>query len=128
MQKLWMGLIHDRAVSRLMVMDGSRRTLLKARFLHRPLHPRAIPTLLEALALWHRRPVRAVLGAEEGSISFEPASWLDDLDICERTPLYEISVVPLPRLPPEPLPLQFDRAFPGEFKALRRMILEEVPA
>ncbi|HSD87179.1 MAG TPA: hypothetical protein VLB44_06675 [Kofleriaceae bacterium] len=31
-------------------------------------HPRALPTLLEAMALWHQAPVRAVLSAsDEGS-------------------------------------------------------------
>jgi hypothetical protein len=34
-----------------------------------PPHVRALPTLLEALALWHQAPVRAVLSATE------PESW-----------------------------------------------------
>ena len=43
--------------------------VLKAALLPPPsLHPRALPTLLEALSLWHQAPVRVVLCAAEAAM------------------------------------------------------------
>ena len=54
-------------------------------------HPRALPTLLEAIALWHQAPVRAVLSAAD------PASWcrhglVDDLWACVDTVHYTVEL------------------------------------
>ena len=57
-----------------------------------PPHARALPTLLEAMALWHQTPVRAVLCARE------EASWcrlglLDDLWLSIDTAHYTVECV-----------------------------------
>ena len=57
-----------------------------------PPHPRALPTLLEAMALWHQTPVRAVLCARE------EASWcrlglLDDLWLNIDTAHYTVECI-----------------------------------
>jgi hypothetical protein len=56
-----------------------------------PPHPRALPTLLEAVALWHQTPVHAVLCAQE------EASWcrlglLDDLWLAIDTVHYTVEL------------------------------------
>lgn len=45
----------------LLVSDPLGNDLLKARLPPSPLHPRAILTLLEGLALWSGQPIRAVI-------------------------------------------------------------------
>lgn len=54
-------------------------------------HPRALPTLLEAMALWHQTPVRAVLSASD------EASWcrlglLDELCLGADTVHYTVEL------------------------------------
>lgn len=50
---------------RVLAMAGRSETILKAR-LHRALtHRRALPLILEALALWQGQSVRVALAAEE---------------------------------------------------------------
>ena len=50
-----------------------------------PCHPRALPTLLEGLTLWHAQPLHAVLVAEDRSgpgpvaTFFDEALWPHDL-------------------------------------------------
>jgi RHS repeat-associated protein len=46
-------------------MVGPSETILKARLAPTPAHPRAMATLLEAVALWQGSPVRAALAAAE---------------------------------------------------------------
>lgn len=55
--------------------------VLKAALLPRgwPPHRRAVPTLLEAMALWHQVPVRAVISASELG-SWSTLGLVDDLD------------------------------------------------
>ena len=71
-------------------LDGDE--VLKAALLTpRTPHPRALPTLLEALALWYQVPVHAVLCASE------EASWcrlglLDDLFLSADTVHYTVEL------------------------------------
>lgn len=50
-------------------MSGAEETILKARFLSSPSSRTALPALLEAIALWQGRPVRAALVADGSSAS-----------------------------------------------------------
>lgn len=50
---------------RVIAMAGPRDTILKARLSRHPSHPRALPTLLEAIALWQGVQVRAALCAAD---------------------------------------------------------------
>jgi len=89
--------------------------VLKAVLLPPPtLHPRALPTMLEALSLWHRAPVRVVLCADEA------ASWcrlglLDELWTVLDTVHYTVELRGLWRDPP--------RRIEGfrDFRDLRRL-------
>ena len=47
-----------------LVVSDRSRIVLQARFYNRPVHPRALPSLLEALALWQGERLCAVIFAE----------------------------------------------------------------
>jgi hypothetical protein len=89
--------------------------VLKAALMPSPsLHPRALPTLLEALSLWHQAPVRVVLCAAEA------AAWcrlglLDDLACALDTVHYSVEVRGYWRDPPQRI------AGFGDFRDLRRL-------
>ncbi len=56
-------------VTRVLATDGPQRTLLKAHLTPSTSHPRALPFLLEALALWEGAQARAVLAVDEWDAS-----------------------------------------------------------
>jgi hypothetical protein len=62
---VWMGISPGPSATRVIAMAGARETILKARLCPEPKHPRALGTLLEAIALWQGRHVRAALAADE---------------------------------------------------------------
>ena|SRR5438105_12635555 len=64
MESIWVGIRPEREWTRILVMSGAAETLLKARLLPVPSNRRALSTLLEAIALWQGRPVRAALVAD----------------------------------------------------------------
>ncbi len=70
-------------------------------------HHRALPTLLEALALWSNQPLRVVLFVDD-RFEWRKTGLADTLDAAAEAFLYHIEVVPLPHeaLPPaKPLSL-----------------------
>lgn len=69
MDSIWMGIAPSTATTRVLAMHGPGNTILKARLAREPSHPRAVSTLLEAIALWQGMPVRAALAADESSTS-----------------------------------------------------------
>lgn len=73
-------------------MRGPGETLLKAVLRGDPVHPRALPTLLEALALWQGAQVRAVLCAGDQGPPCDTTLWRSAWD--ESGPLYSITWVP----------------------------------
>ena len=91
--------------------------VLKAALMPPPaLHPRALPTLLEALSLWHQAPVRVVLSASEA------ASWcrlglLDDLWTSLDTVHYTVEL----RFPDQERHQRI--AGFGDFRDLRRLAM-----
>jgi hypothetical protein len=60
-----MGISPGSKDTRVIAMAGPGETILKARLLRQPSHPRALPTLLEAIALWQGEKVRAALCAAD---------------------------------------------------------------
>lgn len=54
-------------------------------------HPRAAPTLMEALALWHQRALSVVLCADVEACS-SATRLIDDLGLGERTVHYDVEV------------------------------------
>jgi hypothetical protein len=89
--------------------------VLKAALLPPPtLHPRALPTLLEALSLWHQAPVRVVLCAAEAA-SWSRLGLLDDLYTGLDTVHYTVELRGYWRDPPQRI------AGFGDFRDLRRL-------
>jgi hypothetical protein len=60
-RSLWVGIDSTSEATRILATAGPQETILKARLCATAQHPRAVPTLLEALALWEGMPVRAAL-------------------------------------------------------------------
>jgi hypothetical protein len=60
---IWMGIAPEQKATRVIAMAGPSETILKARLLPEPTHPRAMATLLEAVAMWQGAKVRAVVSA-----------------------------------------------------------------
>jgi hypothetical protein len=91
--RIWVA-IHPRgSETRVLATAGAGSTLLKARLVAKPWHQRALPSLLEALALWQSRPVHAVLVVDKADATFV-TSLCPDLDTEHvRTPLYTLDLV-----------------------------------
>jgi hypothetical protein len=73
---------------RLVLTEPSLGPSLKA-LLPLPSQARAVPMLLEALCLWHRRPLRAVLDADAADVQSHPERWAL---LAGDLPLLELSV------------------------------------
>jgi len=69
MESIWMGIAPSSAATRVIAMTGPSDTILKAHLARDPKHPRALATLLEAIALWQGQPVRAALCADAQGLS-----------------------------------------------------------
>lgn len=69
MESIWMGIAPSSAATRVIAMTGPGDTILKAQLAGDPKHPRALATLLEAIALWQGQPVRAALCADARGLS-----------------------------------------------------------
>ena len=120
MNEVWAAIDIRRALPRILITDGSRDPLLKARMTGVPHHPKALTTLLEAISMWEGRRVRAalVVGERAGCVVNRYHDFFADLD---RTPMYSIDYVTSP--PPR-------RRDPiegmGRFGDLKRLLLDEV--
>ena len=122
MDSIWMAISPCALETRILATMGPHVPLLKARFSNRHPHRRAIPTLLEAVALWQAMPVRAVLAVDDepgllGTASHD--SWLEDID---GSPLYTLSWVPRSRKRKR----RHDLGGVGEFRDLERLLVTEV--
>jgi hypothetical protein len=65
MSDIWMGIAPEPKATRVIAMAGPSETILKARLLPSPQHPRAMAILLEAVAMWQGTRVRAVVSVDE---------------------------------------------------------------
>ncbi|HTB74334.1 MAG TPA: hypothetical protein VK762_13880 [Polyangiaceae bacterium] len=83
--------------AQLLAIQSPSEALFKAKLRPNPSHPRALPYLLEALALWQGCRVHAALYADESpagcATSFYPDLFVDPGD----TPLYTLDWVPVAR-------------------------------
>jgi hypothetical protein len=59
MSNLWMGISPGPRDTRVIAMAGPSETISKARLSRQSSHPRALPTMLEAIALWQGVHVHA---------------------------------------------------------------------
>jgi hypothetical protein len=122
MSDIWMGVLPEKSSTRVLAMAGPSETILKARLLPSPSHPRAMATLLEAIALWQGQKVRAALGAGE-------RDGVSDLSPYREAftdfggPLYSVDWVPAPGRVRR---RHRDIAGLGDFSDLRQLLLFEV--
>jgi hypothetical protein len=93
MESIWMGIDPRPQATRVIAMTGPHETILKAQLARDPRHPRALATLLEAVALWQGLPVRAALCADAQALTCDSslyrAAFCDD-----GGALYSIAWVP----------------------------------
>lgn len=97
MSMIWMGIAPGATTTSVVVMTGPKETILKASLSREPAHPRALPTLLEAIALWEGVKVHAALGADERQSGFASNLYRDVYGVSYE-PLFELDVVPLGRV------------------------------
>ena len=70
MSSIWIGIDSTATGTRVLATAGPTETILKARLPATVQHPRAVPTLLEALALWTGGKVHAaIIAGDEGASS-----------------------------------------------------------
>lgn len=94
MRSIWVGIDSTRDGTRVLATAGPTETILKARLSATAQHPRAVPTLLEALAMWQGMQVRAALvvgGADDSSAT---RLCLDAWADFGGAPLYSLELVP----------------------------------
>ena len=116
--------IHPRARStRVLATVGTKQTLLKAHLATRPSHPRALPTLLEAIALWQGDQVHAALIADDGATSSGTSLFQDCFALVEPTPLFRLDVVDGRQVRRR---RNDDIRGMGDFRDLRRLLVSEV--
>lgn len=122
MSCIWMGIAPGPTTTRVLAMHGASETLLKAKLRRDPSHPRAMATLLEAIALWEGMPVRAALAADD-----EPTSCASSLCRDPRTergidPLFTVDWVPVAGRKRRNLGIPGM----GRFRDLERLLIGEV--
>jgi hypothetical protein len=94
MDSIWLGLSAGTRSTRVLAMRGPSEPILKAQLSLQPASPRALPALLEAVALWEGRQVRAALAVPESSTSSSPTTLYRDLfAVFGDTPLYQLQWV-----------------------------------
>ena len=122
MDSIWMGIAPGPTSTRVLAMHGASETILKGRLRRDPAHPRALATLLEAIALWQGMPVRAALAADD-----VPTSYASSL--C-RSPFSEAGIAPLFTVDWVPVAGRKRRrpaiAGMGRFHDLERLLIGEV--
>jgi hypothetical protein len=108
--------------TRVIAMAGPSDTILKARLSRQPSHPRALPTLLEAIALWQGVQVHAALcaAAKDGA---SDSSLYRDAFADFGGPLYTLEWIPAAAL--DHRPRRRDIRGIGDFADLRKLLLQE---
>ena len=121
MTDIWMAIAPEQHSTRVIAMAGPSETILKARLLPSPAHPRALATLLEAVALWQGTRVRAALCAAERDGASDTSLYREAFtDV--GGPLYTLDWVPGPRERRR----HRDVRGVGAFADLRQLVLFEV--
>jgi len=123
MESIWMAIAPNATSTRVLAMAGAQDTILKARLSRSPCHPRALASLLEAIALWQGVPIRAALCADVqpgGSDSSLFRETFTDLG----GPLYTLDWVPA--LEQGRRARRRDITGMGKFEDLRKLLIDEV--
>ena len=123
MDSIWMGISPGAQSTRVLAMAGASDTILKARLSRSPSHPRAMTTLLEAIALWQGRPIRAALCADAQCDGSETSLYRETFaDV--GGPLYTLDWIPAPERGRRAH--RRDISGMGAFADLRQLLLDEV--
>jgi hypothetical protein len=93
MRPLWVAIDSRSDETRILATAGPRETLLKARLSSSPQHPRAVPALLEALAMWEGATARAVVVVDDRDGSSATRLKLDWMADFHGEPLYQLQFV-----------------------------------
>ena len=93
MRSIWVGIDSACDGTRVLATTGPSETILKARLSATAQHPRAVPALLEALALWQGLPVRAALVVDGKDGSSATRLCLDAWADFGGAPLYSLEFV-----------------------------------
>ena len=109
--------------ARILVTEGPERTLLKAQLGPQTGHPRALPWLLEALALWEGTTVHAVLAVDEWDASSANTLYRDAFADSGTPPLYSLNWIPLAHVRRRRRSLTAPSGL-GDFRDLRRVQIE----
>lgn len=123
MDSIWMAIAPGPRATRVIAMQGASETLLKARLRHDPAHPRALATLLEAVALWQGSQVRAALAADDEETACASCLCRNAFPDAGASPLYTVDWVPAAgRKRRRPT----DIRGMGDYRDLRQLLLFEV--
>jgi hypothetical protein len=122
MDSIWMGIAPGIRETRVIAMHGASETILKARLRRDPAHPRAMVSLLEAVALWEGMPVRAALAADDEQTSSESSLCRAATIDTGPSPLYSVDWVPATGRGRRRSRI----AGMGDFRDLRQLLLFEV--
>lgn len=90
---IWVGIDSRCDGTRVLATAGASETILKARLSATAQHPRAVPALLEALAMWQGAPVRAALVVDGKDGSSATRLSLDAWADFGGAPLYSLEFV-----------------------------------
>jgi hypothetical protein len=123
MSSIWMGVAPGPREMRVLAMAGPSETILKARLLRPAMHSRALPTLLESLALWQGQTVHVALAAEDQGVGADLSAY-DGVRLDDGTPLYTVQWVPAPDRVRH---RHRDLRGVGDFCDLRRLLTFGVP-
>lgn len=119
MTETWMAIRPGKQGTRVLAVQPSGRTVMKARLSTSPTHPHALGALLEAVALWQGTTVRAVLVAGAGSATCGTSLFRECFADFGHLPLYELSYTSSDRREP----IVRGRDGLGGFSDLRRLLL-----
>jgi len=125
MSNLWIGISTGPRATGVLAMQGAEETILKARLLPEPSQPRALTTLLQAVAMWQGERARVVLSV---------ADWdgACDSSLCREAftdfggPLYSLDWVPACGHARRRARRERDLHGVGAFADLRNLLLSEV--
>jgi len=123
MESIWMGIAPGAMATRVLAMSGASETILKARLSKEPVHPRALWTLLEAVALWQGRKVRAALAADDDPSWSDSSLCREALSGFGESPLYTLDWVPGCA---HRRPRRIRLGGVGEFRDLEKLLVEEI--
>jgi hypothetical protein len=122
MSNIWIGISPGPSATRVLAMSGASETILKARLSPAPVHPRAMATLLEAVALWQGTKVHAALCVGEKDGAYDSSLYREAFADMGG-PLYSLDWVPVPGRGRR---RHRDIQGVGDFADLRQLLLFEV--